>query len=351
MVGEVRNVGNRSNHRHIEFAFKAFLHNLHVQHSEESASKSKAQCRRGFGLIGQRSVVEAQFFESTAEFFELLIHHRINSRKNHGLHVFKTGNSHSGRIGHSGYGVADLDLFGLLNSANDVAHVACSHAVARLFVKAQNANFVGKVGLARSHKFHGLALSNRAVFDAENGLDSAEGIVDAVKNNRLKGGRWVAFRGRNLVYNGLKKLGNAEACFCRNTQNIFALAAKKVDDLVFYLFGVGAGQVHFIEYRNDFEVVLNGQIKVAYGLGLNSLSGVYYQKGSLAGGDAAANLVAKVNVARSVYEVQAKLLTAELVVHLNGMALYGNAAFPLQIHVVEQLLHLLARRYALGFVE
>ena len=97
--------------------------------------------------------------------------------------------------------------------------------------------------------------------------------------------------------------------------------------------------------------MLDGQVKVANGLGLNSLSGVYHQKGSLAGGDAAANLVAKVNVTRSVNEVEAILLTAEQVVHLNGMALYGNAAFPLQIHVVEQLLHLLARRYALGFVE
>ena len=303
MVGEVRNVGNGGDHRHIEFALKAFLYNLHVQHSEESASKSKAQRRRGFGLKGQRSVVEAQFFESTAKFFELLVHHRINSRKNHGLHVFKTGNSLGGRVGHSGYGVADLDLFSLLDSADNVAHVASGHAIARLFVEAQHTNFVGKIGLARSHKFHSLALANRAIFNAEYGLDSAEGIVDAIKNNGLKGGFGVALRGRYLVYDGLKKLCNTEACFCRNTQNVFALAAKKVDDLVFHLFGVGTGQVYFIEYRNDFEVVLNGQVKVAYGLGLNSLSGIYHQKGSLAGGDTAANLVAKVNVARSVNEV------------------------------------------------
>ena len=204
MVGEVRNVGNRGNHRHIELALKAFLYNLHVQHSEESASKSKAQSRRGFGLKGQRRVVEAQFFESAAKFFELLVHHRINSRKNHGLHVFKTGNSLGGGVGHGGNGIADLDLFCFLDSADDVAHVASGHEVARLFIKAQNANFVGKVGLARSHKFHGLALANRAIFNAEYGLDSAEGIVDAIKNNGLKGGFGVAFRGRYLVYDGLK---------------------------------------------------------------------------------------------------------------------------------------------------
>ena len=53
VVNIIRNVRHSSYHVHVEFTIKAFLHNLHVQESQESATESKAQRQRGFRLEGQ----------------------------------------------------------------------------------------------------------------------------------------------------------------------------------------------------------------------------------------------------------------------------------------------------------
>ena len=42
-------------------------------------------------------------------------------------------------------------------------------------------------------------------------------------------------------------------------------------------------------------------------------------------------------MARSVYQVQDVFFTLIKVLHLNGMALYGDPALPLKIHIVQQL--------------
>ena len=350
-VGEVRHVGHRRNHGHIELALQAFLHDFHVEHAEESAAEPKPKRRRGLGLKRERRVVQAQFFKGGTEFLKLLGLDRINSGKHHRLDVFKARHRRLGGVGHRRNGVADLDLFGFFDAADDVAHVAGRDVVPRLLVEAQDADFVGKIRLARGHELDRLAFANDAVLHAKDGLNSAERVVHAVKDDRLQRGVGIAFGCWNAVHNRVEQFGHAQAGLGRHPQNVFALAADQVDDLVFNFLGVGARQVHLVEHRNDFQIVLDGQIEVADGLSLNALGRVDHEQGALAGRDAAAHLVAEVYVARGVNQVDAKLLGPALVVHLDGVALDGDAALALQIHVVEELVHLLARRHALGYVE
>ena len=81
-----------------------------------------------------------------------------------------------------------------------------------------------------------------------------------------------------------------------------------------------------------------GHVEVGYCLGLHALRGVHHKQGALTGSDASRHLVGEINVSRSVYQVECIFLAVlGGVVHLYGVALDGDAALTLQIHVVQHL--------------
>ncbi len=83
--------------------------------------------------------------------------------------------------------------------------------------------------------------------------------------------------------------------------------------------------------------MLDGHIEVGYGLRLYTLGGVDEKQRTFAGGYGAADLVGEVHVARGVDEVENVGLALILVFHLYGVALDGDAALALKVHVVEHL--------------
>ena len=88
--------------------------------------------------------------------------------------------------------------------------------------------------------------------------------------------------------------------------------------------------------------MLQGQVGVGQGLGLHALGGVHHQHRTLTGGQGSGHLIVEVHVARGVDEVQGiGLPVGGLVVQPHRPGLDGDAPFPLQVHVVQQLgLHL-----------
>ena len=102
---------------------------------------------------------------------------------------------------------------------------------------------------------------------------------------------------------------------------------------------MGAGQVDFVQHRHDFQIMFQGHIGVGQGLGLHALGGVHHQDGAFTGGQAAADFIGKVNVARGVDEVQLiDLPVLGGIVHGDGAGLDGDAPLPLDVHVVQNLI-------------
>ena len=67
---------------------------------------------------------------------------------------------------------------------------------------------------------------------------------------------------------------------------------------------VGRRQVDLVEHGDDLEVVLDGLVAVGQRLGLDPLGGVDQQHRPLAGGQRPAHLVAEVDVAGRVDQVE-----------------------------------------------
>ena len=83
--------------------------------------------------------------------------------------------------------------------------------------------------------------------------------------------------------------------------------------------------------------MVDGHIQIADGLRLHALCGIDDEQRALTGGNASRHLVREIDVARRVYQVEQIFLSLHRIFHLDGVALDGDAALTLQIHVVQHL--------------
>ena len=83
--------------------------------------------------------------------------------------------------------------------------------------------------------------------------------------------------------------------------------------------------------------MFDGKIQVGYGLRLNPLGRIHNQKSTLARSYGTGDLIREVHMARSVNQIEDILLPIAYIIHLDSMALDGDALFFLQIHRVQHL--------------
>ena len=101
---------------------------------------------------------------------------------------------------------------------------------------------------------------------------------------------------------------------------------------------ISVGQVDLVDDRNDGQPLFQGQMHVGNRLRLDPLRGVNDEQRAFARGQAARNLVCKIDVPRSVEQVEPVCLPAfRLVAHRHRVRLDRNPPFALQVHGVQEL--------------
>ena len=133
---------------------------------------------------------------------------------------------------------------------------------------------------------------------------------------------------------GVEQLGHALARLGRDAQDVLGGDAEHVLDLHRVAVGVGGRQVDLVQGGDDLEVVLHGQVAVGQRLRLDALGGVDDEHDALACRQRAADLVAEVDVARRVDEVEH--VTMPVDAHVLGLD--RDAPLALQVHRVQVLL-------------
>ena len=128
-------------------------------------------------------------------------------------------------------------------------------------------------------------------------------------------------------------------------RRIRCLQADHVLDLLDGLIRPGAGQVDLIDDRNDLQVIVQCHVDVPEGLGLDALGRVDHQHRAVAGCQGTGNFIIKIDMPGGVDQVEIVFLAVPgFVDRADRLALNGDAALPLQFHVVQDLvLHLPAR--------
>ena len=96
-------------------------------------------------------------------------------------------------------------------------------------------------------------------------------VVVGVENERLQGCFAVANGCRNVANDIFHYVSDVKPRFCRNSCRVFGRDADNVLDILYNPLGLGARQVNLVNYGDNFEVVVDGEIGVCQRLRLDSL--------------------------------------------------------------------------------
>ena len=330
--------GRRGQKVEPELALQPLLDDLHVQKAQKAHAEAEAEGMRGLGLPHERRVVQRQLLQRLLQGLVLVAVDGKQAREHHGLRLAVAGKGlvHAA-VGH-GDRVAHLHLAHILEARDEVAHLAHIECLLGHLLGVPRAHLFYERLRARGHHADLVALLDATVDHADEGHHAAVGVEVAVEDERAQGGRAVALGGRDVVDHGFQKIVDTLAGLARGEHRVVGGNGQAGLDLGLHALGLGGRQVDLVDERDDLQIGVHGEHRVGHGLRLHALGGVHHEHGSVAGGQAAGDLVGEVHVARRVDEVQlVGLAVVGGVAHAHGLALDGDAALALDVHGVEQL--------------
>ncbi len=239
-------------------------------------------------------------------------------------------------------GVAHLHFHGRFDSCDDIAHIPGTHLAGRVELEFQVADFLGLVLVAGGEEFHFVPLADGAVHYLKVRNDAAEGVEHGVEDQGLQRSVRVPFGCGHFVHDGVQHLLYAHAGAGTHAEHVLRLAAQKVAHLVLHQVRLGAVHVNLVEHGNNLQPMVDSLVQITNGLCLNTLRSIHHQQRALAGGNGTGHLITEVHVSWRVNQVEPIRLPTPHVIHLDGVALDGDALLPLQVHVVQHLVFHLA---------
>ena len=322
----------------VELPLEALADDLHVQQAQEAAAEPEAERARRLGLVGEAGVVEPELLQRLPELGQLVAVDRVEPGEDHGLGLPVAGQRPGRGAAVLGDGLARAGLAHVFDPGDEVADLARTEGVRRFGVGGAHPDLVGVVGRSGLHEPQPGPGGQHPVHHPHRRHHPPVLVEVGVEDQPLQRGVGRAGRGRGALDDGVEQLGHAGAGLGRDPQDGIGGQAQHLLDLGRVPVGVGRGQVDLVEGGHDLQVVLEGHVAVGQGLGLDALGRVHHQDHRLAGGQGAAHLVAEVDVAGGVDEVDHVVPPAQP----HRLELDGDAPLPLQLHGVEELLAHLA---------
>ncbi len=144
------------------------------------------------------------------------------------------------------------------------------------------------------------------------------------------------------MHNGFEHRVNAEARLRAHRNGVSGVKSNGHLDSLLRPHNVGRRQIDLVDYRNDLEAVIDGQVGICEGLRLDALARIHNQQRAFTRSQRPRHLVAEVHVSRGIDEVELICLAIpSLVHHTHGVSFDRDATLALQVHGVENLsLHL-----------
>src|SRR5690606_33530317 len=189
------------------------------------------------------------------QFLKIFCIYRIDTRKYHGLYLFKSLYSFCTWPVFVGNRVPYLDFPCFFNSRNDIAYIPGFDDILGYLVQFQSPYFICKIFLARSNELYAIAFSNFTVFYFKVSHNPPERIEDRVKYQGLQGCIRIPDRCRNTFYDSIQYIWDSHSGLAGGWYNLFTLTADQFDDLIFDLLRHSSRQVHFVEDRDNFQIM------------------------------------------------------------------------------------------------
>ena len=275
-----------------------------MQQAEEPAAEPEPERVARLRLVDQRGVVQPQLVQRVAQVGVVVAVHRVQAGVDHRPGVVVAGQRLARRAGHAGHGVADPGLPDVLDPGDQVADLPGGQALARRRLRRDDPHLEGLVRRAGGHHHGSLAPGQAAVDHPDVGDHAAVGVVDRVEDERPRRGVRVAVRGGDLADDLVQQVLDALPGLGGDPQHLGGIDADDPGEFGGVAVRLRGREVDLVQHRDDLQVGAQRQVQVGQRLRLDALRGVDQQDRSLAGGQAAGDLVAEVDVAGGVDQVE-----------------------------------------------
>ena len=340
----VQHGGGGEDQRQVELAPEPLLHHVQVEQAEKTAAKAEAQRGRGVLLVDERGVVEGELLHCDAQVPVLPARHRVDGGEHHRARGLVARQGSVRGFAGVGQGIADADVTDRLDAGDHVADRACVESAGFLAAQAVQTHFVHLVLASGVHEAHAVAACQAPVHHAHVEHHPAVGIVAGVEHQRLERRFSLAARRRQMGDDAFQHLVDAQSLLGGNRDCVEGIEAEVLVDLLAHPLHVRRGQVDLVDDRQELEVVLEREVEVGDRLRLHPLRGVDHHQRALAGHERTPDLMGEVDVTGGVDEVELmELAVPRPVVEAYRVALDGDAALALDVHVVEHLVAELPR--------
>ena len=334
----INNAGSSGYQVQVELTLQPCGNDVHVQQTQEAAAEAVAQCHGSFRVKGKGSVVHPQLFQRILQCRVVRTIRRINAAIHHGRYVTVAGKWFFGRTCSIRDGIAYTGITHILNGSSHVANIAGQKTLARLIPGCKGAYFHNIEFAAGCHEPHPHAGFQAALLDTNEADGATIIVIESVKNQCLQGRLFIACGGRNKLDDGLQHIAHIQACFRGNARSLRRIETDNFLDFIPHFLRLSGRQINFVDYRDDFQVMIQCHITIGQGLGFNTLRSVDHQQGTFAGSQCTADFISKVNMTGGIDQIQGiGFSILRFVLHAYSLALNGDATFALQLHAVKNL--------------
>ena len=165
------------------------------------------------------------------------------------------------------------------------------------------------------------------------------------KISARSGASAIAARRRHAFHDRLQRFVNADALLGADQKGVARIEADHFFNLFANPLRLGGRQIDFVDDRNDFEIMVQRQISIRERLGFHALRSIHHQQRAFARLQAARNFIREIDMAGRIDQIELiHIAVIGFVIEPDGMGFDGDAAFALEVHGVENLLH----HFALG---
>ena len=109
-------------------------------------------------------------------------------------------------------GITHLHLLGVLDTRDDIAHVACAQFLTGNHIHLQHAHLIGIILHTGIEELHMITLMDDTVHNLEIGNDASEGVEHRVEDQGLQGRLLITFRMGDALYHSIEDLLDTLTC-------------------------------------------------------------------------------------------------------------------------------------------
>ena len=297
----VGDLGTGDDDIHFKLPPKSLFDDIEMEESEESASESISERRRGFVLDLKGRVVELEFFDTVLQLIVLIIIDRVDSSEDEWSDTLESPDGiRIAAVVSREERISDSSLRNRFESGDDVSDLPFPDRFAGIVFRCEESDLIHFDLRPRVEEFELITALDASGEQLQIHDDSLIGIVlgiedqcldDAIilDNRRILDKRRLLIkllRERDFLDKHIQQIPYPFSGFRTHSQYILFRTAEEGDDLVPHPLDIGRWEVDLIQDRNDLEIVLYRKIDVGECLRLDSLCRIDDQERSLHGSKA-----------------------------------------------------------------